>query len=173
MNLDKLFEQIFLFYYGKVYSYAFRRLGSRWEAEEVAQGVFYKLWLHHEKIFSKHSFNTLADMNGYLFTMTKNAVADWARDNAGIAMVQEQVAEQIVQDLDLGTRMDLKRCLDVISKTVEQMPTVRRRVFVLSRYQNIPNEKIAAMLDISKRTVERHIYDALRCLRIELATQMV
>ena len=172
MDIGNFFEAIFLFYYGKVYSYSYRRLGSMWAAEEVAQSVFEKLWLHHNDIFNNHSFRDVADMNGYIFTMTRNAIVDWYRDNASIKQVQEDFADKIVLDMELDKRLDLKRCLKVIEATVDNMPKARRRVFVMSRYQEISNRQIATRLGISKRTVEKHINDALRQLRIELATQL-
>jgi RNA polymerase sigma-70 factor (ECF subfamily) len=172
MDIGKFFESVFLFYYGKVYSYAHRRLGSKWAAEEVTQSVFEKLWLHHDNILSRHTFRSVADMNGYIFAMTRNAVVDWHRDNSSIMLVQEEFASDIIQVMDLSERLDLQRCLKVIDLTVNNMPQARRRVFVMSRYQNIPNAKIATILGISKRTVEKHLNDALRQLRIELATQL-
>lgn len=172
MDIDKFFEAIFRFYYGKVYSYAYRRLGSKWAAEEVTQSIFEKLWLHHNDILSRHSFHDVADINGYIFAMTRNAVTDWYRDNASIRQIQEEFADRIVVEMDLGSRLDLQRCMKVIETTVDSMPKARRRVFVMSRYQDIPNQRIATILGISKRTVEKHINDALRQLRIEIATQM-
>lgn len=172
MDIGKLFEAIFLFYYGKVYSYSFRRLGCKWAAEEVSQSVFEKLWIYHNDIFSRHIFNDVSDMNGYIFAMTRNAVNDWYRDNASIKQVQEKFADTIAIEMDLGERLDLQRCLKVIEATVDNMPKARRRVFVMSRYQDVPNQQIATILGISKRTVEKHINDALRQLRIELATQL-
>lgn len=41
----------------------------------------------------------------------------------------------------------------------------RRTVFVLSRYGNLSNREIAARLDLSVRTVEKHLELALRELR--------
>jgi RNA polymerase sigma factor (sigma-70 family) len=95
MDIDKFFEAIFRFYYGKVYSYAYRRLGSKWAAEEVTQSIFEKLWLHHNDILSRHSFHDVADINGYIFAMTRNAVTDWYRDNASIRQIQEERPEAI------------------------------------------------------------------------------
>lgn len=50
------------------------------------------------------------------------------------------------------------------------MPHTRRRVFSMSRYLELSNAQIADMLGISKRTVEKHISNALEQLRNELAT---
>ena len=45
------------------------------------------------------------------------------------------------------------------------MPTQRRKVFVMSRYQGMSNSQIAQTLQISVKTVERHMTLALAELR--------
>ena len=48
------------------------------------------------------------------------------------------------------------------------MPNQSRQIFILSRYQNTPNKKIAEQLGISVKSVEFHITKALKILRTEL-----
>ena len=48
------------------------------------------------------------------------------------------------------------------------MPSQSREIFMLSRYSNLPNKKIAEQLNVSLKTVEFHITKALRILRVEL-----
>ena len=52
-----------------------------------------------------------------------------------------------------------------IREAVSQMPTQRRKVFVMSRYQGMSNSQIAQTLQISVKTVERHMTLALAELR--------
>ena len=56
----------------------------------------------------------------------------------------------------------------IVHKALEQMPQQSRTIFMLSRYQNLPNKQIAEQLNISLKTVEAHITKALRILRLEL-----
>lgn len=165
-----VFERIFVFYYRKVYSYAFRTVHASWVAEEIAASIFYKLWLHHEEIFAGRKISRVEDLNGYIFAMTRNETANYFRDSRRIAQVQEQYAEQLSAEMDVQEKMDGRKCLEVINNVVESMPHMRRRVFSMSRYLEFSNSEIADMLGISKRTVEKHISNALEQLRNELAT---
>ena len=45
------------------------------------------------------------------------------------------------------------------------MPEQRKKVFVMSRQQGMSNQEIADSLQLSVRTVERHIYLALQDLK--------
>ena len=49
----------------------------------------------------------------------------------------------------------------LISLALKQMPEKRRLVFEMSRFEGKSNNDIAQNLDLSVRTVERHIYLAL------------
>lgn len=51
---------------------------------------------------------------------------------------------------------------------MEKLPSRCREVFCLSRFEGKNNATIAEMLDISKRTVELQISNALKILRTEL-----
>lgn len=52
-----------------------------------------------------------------------------------------------------------------INNLVDKMPPQRRTVFMMSRNQGLSNREIAESLQISVKTVERHITLALAELR--------
>ena len=166
-----LFERIFVFYYRKVYSYAFRIVRVGWVADEITSTIFYKLWLHHEEIFTERKIRRVEDLNGYIFTMTRNETASYFRESRRIEQVQERYAEQLTTEMNVHQKIDNQRSLEVIRSVIDSMPRIRRRVFSMSRYLELSNSEIADMLGISKRTVEKHISNALEQLRNELATQ--
>ena len=59
--------------------------------------------------------------------------------------------------------------LEAYLKTlVENMPPMRKKVFMMSRYQQKSNREIAQELHISEKTVEVHITLALRELKSRL-----
>lgn len=67
------------------------------------------------------------------------------------------------------TKSEIPRNIkDVNILALEQMPQQSRTIFMLSRYQNLPNKQIAEQLHVSLKTVEAHITKALRILRLEL-----
>ncbi len=167
-----LFERIFVFYYRKVYSYAFRTVRVGWVADEITSSIFYKLWLHHEEIFTERKVRHVEDLNGYIFAMTRNETASYFRESRRIEQVQERYAERLTTEMNIQQRIDGRKSLEVIRAVIESMPRIRRRVFSMSRYLELSNSEIADMLGISKRTVEKHISNALEQLRNELATQM-
>ena len=70
----KTFEILFNAYYPRVKSFAFGMIKDQYEAEEIAQNVFLKLWSNREKLSSD---NTLSS---YIFTIVQNEVYDFFRE---------------------------------------------------------------------------------------------
>lgn len=64
---------------------------------------------------------------------------------------------------------DAKSLEEYIKTIVRQMPSVRQKVFILSRFEHKSNKEIARMLEISEKTVEVHITLALKELRDKLS----
>ena len=55
-----------------------------------------------------------------------------------------------------------------VTMAVDKMPEQRARVFVMSRMEGLSHQKIAELLGISVRTVEKHITNALHDIREEI-----
>src|SRR4051794_30037792 len=60
-------------YYGLVYSIGYARLGTREAAEELAQEVFLRTYLHRE------SLADIRSIGAWLTRVTRNLAEDWAR----------------------------------------------------------------------------------------------
>lgn len=56
----------------------------------------------------------------------------------------------------------------LINSEIARMPAQRRQIFMMSRYRNMSNKEIADSLNLSIRTVEKHIQLALKDLRRSL-----
>jgi RNA polymerase sigma-70 factor (ECF subfamily) len=52
---------------------------------------------------------------------------------------------------------------------IEALPPKRRAIFMMSRYEHMSNMEIAVKLNLSVRTVEKHIELALKDLRHSLS----
>ena len=71
----------------------------------------------------------------------------------------------LVYDPDLYIASELQ---EKIKNAIDLLPEKCREIFIMSRMRGLKNEEIATELNLSKRTVETQISNALKVLRVEL-----
>jgi RNA polymerase sigma-70 factor (ECF subfamily) len=79
--------------------------------------------------------------------------------------LKELVENDFLFQPDLFVESELQQ---QIAKAMEKLPERAREIFMLSRFKGISNDEIATQLELSKRTVETQISNALKILRNEL-----
>lgn len=154
------FRQIYGFYQGRVFLFAFRLTKSKSDAEEVVQEVFVKLWEKRENINIDKSFSA------YVLTITKNFILDkFKKASLDRAMQQKMYANmQAMQNasVDEIIKKELHR---LQMQAINKLSPQQKKMFLLSREEELTYEEIANKLGISKNTVRNQISDALRTIR--------
>jgi RNA polymerase sigma-70 factor (ECF subfamily) len=159
----KALDEIYNFFYPKLYAFAKSFLKVEDDINDILQDVFIKLWLNRKKIKNTETFNS------YLFTIAKNAIVSYFREKSKNQKFELRIMEMATAG---GTEYnneleykDLKENLDII---IDQLPEKRKLVFKLSREEGLSNREIAEKLGISKKTVEDHMLYSLRFIRKKL-----
>ena len=173
MNLtgDKGFKLVFETFYPRMLRFAEAYVGDRFEAENIVQDVFLKLW---EK---RASLPVDLNLQAYLLTMLKNQCMDFLRHRKVVEehFVDWEIVEQqeaafnyyAINQFD-PEQADVESLERLVEKAINDLPEQCRRVFELSRYEGLKYKEIAERLGISVKTVETHISNALKMLRITL-----
>ncbi|MEI8084735.1 MAG: RNA polymerase sigma-70 factor [Paludibacter sp.] len=157
------YEQLFDSWYEPLCRYAFSILRDMDDAEDVVQKTFCKLWDQRENL------NIKSSINSYLYRIVHNESLNTVHQKTShqehnlnyISTMNEadnSVAEQI-------TANDLQLAID---KALTALPLQCRRVFEMSRMDQLSYSEIAKELNISTNTVENHVSKALKILRVEL-----
>ncbi|HBL34770.1 MAG TPA: RNA polymerase sigma-70 factor [Porphyromonadaceae bacterium] len=155
---DRSFELLFLDYHPKMVRFLYGFIKDEEEAYDMAQEIFYKVWVNRESLAEVTSFKS------YLFTMARNMIYNYYEHN----LVKEKYILRQSKDQDeygLEDELFAKDLSLLIDLLVSQMPEQRQRVFTLSRKNGLSNDEIAERLHLNKRTVENHLSNALRDLR--------
>lgn len=155
------FEQFFIVTFPKVKAFAWKILKSEEDAEDIAQDVFVKLWDNPELWENQETWNS------YIYTMVRNHIYNFLKHKSVESTYQEQqtVQDSPLYEADIHDQMYAKEIELLIKMTLDNMPEQRKRVFVMSRQKGMSNQEIADNLQLSVRTVERHIYLALQELK--------
>ncbi|UIR54747.1 sigma-70 family RNA polymerase sigma factor [Sphingobacterium sp. SRCM116780] len=153
------FEQLFHTWNRKVYQYALSKTSSPYIAEETVQRVFIKLWdnLSNKQVAIK--------LEAQLFCITRTVLLDVIKEERRrqlAAPAQEQHLSSSPTPLDLYRLKEMQLQLDQI---IEKMPEARKKVFQLSRFEQLSYKEIAQRLSITPKTVENHIHLALKVIK--------
>lgn len=135
------------------------------EAADITQDIFVRLWVNRSRLLQIRSFEP------YLMNMARNAVLD----RCDHIQVTRKFAENFRVVFEEGSdetagRFEADELQRQIQKAVAGMPPMRRKVFALSRFHGLDNGCIASLCGLSVRTVEAHLFQALRAIRKKIPT---
>lgn len=155
---EAAFSIIFKRYWKKLYAYAFKIYKDEAVCEDIVQEIFISLW--------KNASNTvILNLEAYLLRAVKYKIANQIR-NLKFELQHIEVLETIadpsfsVNDLEY---VDFERN---INEQINKLTPKCREVFLLSRIEHFTNAEIAVKLNLSIHTVEKHISNALKQLRL-------
>ena len=163
-NFDVTYKALFRKYYPSLIFYATRLIGEE-EAEDVVQDVFVELWRRKDSIeigdqiqaFLSRALNVLKHRNvedGYCAAMEE---------------INQRRAEFYQPDNnEVIRRIEDRELRKEIYNAINELPDKCKEVFKLSYLHEMKNKEIADVLGISLRTVEAHMYKALKYLRSRL-----
>lgn len=160
---DRTFESLFRYYYPGLIVYANRFTQQQAVSEDMVHDVFLGFW---EKMPALRA----GVAKTYLFNATRNSCLNYLRQLKTRSHFQEQVLEkgEIVGLLtwENFVKSELEEYLD---KAIATLPPQRQRIFIMNRFEGKTAVQIAEELDLSPRTVQKHLELALKSLRAELS----
>jgi RNA polymerase sigma-70 factor (family 1) len=158
------FESLFHKWYAPLCRYACTLVEPH-EAEEVVQAVFVRLWERRDEV----EFNYSA--KAYLYRMVHNYSLNHLRSKrTRKAEPIESAQEMRAVPSEAQEEHELQRRLQ---SALLKLPTECRRIFELSRFEELKYREIADQLQISIKTVETQMGKALRIMRTELSDMLV
>jgi RNA polymerase sigma-70 factor (ECF subfamily) len=159
----KAFEVVYRKYSGRVYNFFLSLLRDEFAAEDLTQNVFMKIWEKRESIDPDGHFDA------YLFTIARHMIARESEKRLQEECLRETLWER-GDSADTATEefIEVESLRAYINTLIEQFPPVRKHVFTLSRIHHLSNREIGLQLSISEKTVESHLYRAMRFLKSKL-----
>lgn len=158
------FEQIYRKYWEKVLAICYAQVQDREIAQELVQEIFKSIWERRDEL------EIMQHIEHYLIKSAKMKVLDYFRQRAR----QEQLFRNAVAGLPREERTtDLQVHYNELNRqlirTVNALPEHCRIVYQYKREKGLSNKEIACALDISVKTVEYHMKNALTILRQKLS----
>jgi len=165
---DTAFEKLFRLFYERLCRYASQMLDSPESAEEVVQDVFVTVWENRAKL------ELQVGIKPYLYRSVHNRCLNNIRHLQVRAQHKTVVMSMPSAELSEGTpQLETKELQSRIAAALEKLPEECRKVFKLSRYEELSYREIADFLEISVKTVENQMGKALKIMRKELSDYLV
>lgn len=143
-------------------NFLFYRFGSLEKAKDCAQEAFIRLWNNCSKVaFDK--------AKSFLFTTANRLFLDDAAHQKVVLKFEKRSDTKEAQsESNPEFLYQVDEFKEQLEAVVSNLPEKQRVVFLMSRIDKMKNQEIADALDISVKTVEKHITSSLKSIRAEL-----
>ncbi len=163
------FEILFNNYYPILCKYAKSIVHSKDIAEDLVSNIFVKIWEQPDVLSAKKS------LNGYLLRSVHNTCLNYlSRQHRSFQDLNLETIEELESLNPQLTIEDYSGILmaneleEKIEQSVEKLPEECRKIFKMSRGDNLSYHEIAQKLNISENTVKVQICRALAKIRKSL-----
>lgn len=150
-----------------------KMLGNASESEDLAQQVFLRLWKSRARYQPSAKFTT------FLYTIARNLVFNESRRRSRRKETSlDQNKDEYELELPANPNLQPDRehlnqeLRSAIDQAIEALPEKQRLAVILRRYQNLPYEEIATVLEITVPAVKSTLFRARGTLRESLASYL-
>ncbi|WP_166922345.1 RNA polymerase sigma factor [Flavobacterium poyangense] len=150
------FKEAYLAYYDRLVSIAKRFDFKLLTPEDFVQETFLRLYdkralLHEDVLLDKQ-----------LFTICKNIIINHLNRENKIVQLNPLKVELEDEVTETG---DFEEKSEKLQLFINQLPEQQQKIFTLHKLENLSYKEIAALTDLSEKTIANHIYLASKFIR--------
>lgn len=132
-------------------------------AEEIVQDLFVRFWEQRD------TKEITTSIRAYFYSSVRNACLNQLKHlKIKDKYKQEQERELTFNSSQDQNDLELSELDQKIHNAINALPEGRRKIFILSRFDGLKYQEIAEKLNISIKTVENQMGEALKFLRVQL-----
>lgn len=155
---SRSFEVFYKKYFTALCLFANSRVRDSELGREVVQEVFLSLWKNREKLVIHESAKS------YLYRAVINRIINHFKHQK----VEAAYLESLEKDRTESNQADQFELEEKLFRLIDDLPPRRKEVFTLSRFEGLRYKEIAGRLNISLKTVEGQMSQALKFLEENL-----
>jgi RNA polymerase sigma-70 factor (ECF subfamily) len=154
-----------------MFAYAKRFITDTETIKDILQELFSDFWN------KKESLNIEISVSAFLFKMLHNRCIDCLRSQAvkdnfaslSALRLSEMKYRYYDFEEDPFPTIFMAEINEIVGKVMDSLSPQAREIFRMSRTKGMRSSEIAETLNLSIRTVEKHIYQTLKILKKELS----
>jgi RNA polymerase sigma-70 factor (ECF subfamily) len=156
-------DKIYIEFYPKVYQYLVNRMGSVYDAEDMAQTVFLKVFTKLDTFDREKS-----SLSTWIFNITRNTLIDHQRSMS--LRLHEEIPETMADDSpDLLDSIIMEQEQEHLANALEKLSAEERDLIILHYYNEYTLLKIAELMRRPYGQIKRLHMKALQKMRLQLA----
>jgi RNA polymerase sigma factor (sigma-70 family) len=150
------FKEVYLNYYDKLINIARRFDFTVLTPQDFVQETFLRLYnkrelLNEEVLFDKQ-----------LFTICKNIILNHVNRESKIIQLDPDFEKMEYEDTET---MIFEERREKLHNFINLLPEQQQKIFTLHKLENLSYKEIAAITDLSEKTIANHIYLASKFIR--------
>lgn len=154
---DKLFQK----YYPILCTYCYRFVRLE-DAEEIVQDIMLWVWENREAPVIEYSLKQYLFKSVYHRSMTR-IVQNEVKLRVDTAYHERMFG--MLEDVDVYQINEMSK---YIEKAIDELPLSYKEAFIMHRFKNLSYKEAAEILNVSPKTVDYRIQQALKILRVKL-----
>jgi len=153
-------SDIYSRYFPEVRLYFVKYTRDMMKAEDMSQDLFIKL-LDFQGMIKETTAKS------FIFTIAKRMIIDDARHQDFVRRSYEQYKyNKVAEDYwTAGEALDMKLLKEIEQEQIKNLPAQMRIVYQKTRYEEKTTQELAEEMNLSKRTVEYHLFIARKRVR--------
>ncbi|WP_234364045.1 RNA polymerase sigma-70 factor [Lunatibacter salilacus] len=158
----KAFDELYHRYAKKLMAFALKFFTNKEIAEEAVQEIFIRIWERRRELDENKSFKS------YLFQAVKFYMFNYIRDRKKCCCYEEVSEAAFLRENSVEEQIHYEELEATAKLFIEKLPMVQQQVFRLNKFDGLTPQEIAERMNLSKRTIEHHIYLATKTVKSEL-----
>ena len=151
MTTSQLIADSYANYRRQVYLYIYYKVNSQEEAEDLSQDVFLRL-MEYKQMLRPDT------VKFFIYTISRNLVNDYLRRYYKKQEISSYLYDRAETSTNETESRIISNDLAVLEKRkLTALPTQRRKIYAMSRFEDKSVADISTELNLSQRTVENHL----------------
>jgi RNA polymerase sigma factor (sigma-70 family) len=155
---EAVFKSYFIQNYKVYEKYAFGILKDRFLAEDVASEIMWKMWHLGEDLMH------VANVEQYILKSIKNKCLNMMRVRQPLYVENRDLPDYADNSLNPETLMIEAQAVAKIQQAISELPEKTKQAFLLVKEEKMTYKEAAESMNISPKTVDRHIQNAIKKL---------
>ena len=159
---QEAFDMLFRDWYARLVGFAQTFVSESGLAEEVVSDVFVSLWINRQKLATVNHADT------YLYVSVKNRCLNASRSKIFAVAPETQPDVKMLEYENPQEVMEHRELYEKLNRLISQLPEQQQVIFRMIKENGLTAKQTAEILQLSPRTVETHIYKAVKRLEEEI-----